>query len=329
MKKLLTLVLLIAFTTPLFAQDTYTIKVATLAPEGSMWMKVLNKLKAKLKKDTKGRLKLRVYAGGVLGDDKVVISKMRLGQVDAASLTGVGLGAILPEIRAMEIPFQIMTYKQYDCVLPKLKARFEKKLAEKGFVTLGWADQGFVYMMSRQKITKADDIKKTKPWVWEGDPLAAGVFRMFGINPVPLSLQDVFTSLQTDLIDTVYITPVAAIALQWNTKLKYIINQPIVDGLGALIITKKAFDKLPDDIKVFVKKDVRKYMRILGKYTRKFNTKSLKVLQKKGMTMLPSSADQAKIFKQNGMKAADKLVGTLFTKKFLERTRKIINECAR
>lgn len=327
MKKLLILALLFGLATPLYAQKT-VLKVATLAPEGSMWMKVLNKLKAKLKKDSNNRIKLRVYAGGVLGDDKVVISKMRLGQVDAASLTGVGLGSILPEIRVMEIPFQILTYRQYDCVLPQLQKRFEKKLKEKGFIVLGWADQGFVYMMSRQKITKADDIKKTKPWVWEGDPLAAGVFRIFGINPVPLSLQDVFTSLQTDLIDTVYITPVAAIALQWNTKLKYIINQPIVDGLGALVITKKAFDAMPEDLKSILVKDVSRYMKILGKYTRKFNTKSLKVLQKKGMKMLPSSAAQAKIFQQNGIKAAYKLVGTLFSKEFLEQTRKIINKCA-
>lgn len=328
MKRLLALVLLIAFATPLYAQKTYIIKVATLAPDGSMWMKIINRLKARLKRDSNNRLKLRVYAGGVLGDDKVVISKMRLGQIEAASLTGVGLGSILPEIRSMEIPFQIMSYKQYDCVLPKLKQRFEKELAARGFITLGWANQGFVYMMSRKKITKAADIKKTKPWVWEGDPLAAGVFRTFGINPVPLSLQDVFTSLQTDLIDTVYITPVAAIALQWNTKLKYIINQPIVDGLGALLITKKSFDALPEDLRTILAKDAGLYMKILGKYTRKFNTKALKTLQKKGMTMLPSSPEQAKIFKQNGMKAADKLVGTLFTKKFLDHTRKIINQCA-
>lgn len=328
MKKLASALLVFALALPLYAQQTYVIKVATLAPEGSMWMKVINKLKSRLKKDTNGRLKLRVYAGGVLGDDKVVLSKMRLGQVEAASLTGVGLGEILPEIRAMEIPFQILTYRQYDCVLPKLKSRFEKELADKGFIVLGWADQGFVYLMSRKKITKADDMKQTKPWVWEGDPLAAGVFKVFGINPVPLSLQDVFTSLQTGLIDTVYITPVAAIALQWYTKLKYIVNQPIVDGLNALVITKKAFDKLPADIQAVLKKDSSKYIQVLGKFTRKFNTRSLKVLQNKGLILLPSSAEQAKVFKQNGMKAANKLVGRLFTKAFLQQVRKIIDQCA-
>ena len=328
MKKLVAIALMLTLATPVFAQD-YVIKVAIQAPEGSLWMKVLNKLKKTLKKKSNGRLKLRIYAGGVLGDDKVVVSKMRLGQIQAAGLTGVGLGKLVPEIRVMEIPFQISNYKQYDCILPKMVPGFEAKLKEKGFAVLGWAGQGFVYIMSKQKIAKASDMKNTKPWVWEGDPLAAGVFKAFGINPIPLSLQDVFTSLQTGMIDTVYIIPLAAIALQWYTKLKYLVDYPIVNAIGAFVITQKTLDKLPEDLRTLLMKESKKYFRFLGKATRKYNKRSMKTLQKKGLIMLKASAEDQAMFKRKGREAASHLVGKLFSKSLMDQFFNLVEQCAK
>ena len=327
MKKIALVLIMLLISVSVWAQQTYTIKIATVAPEGSVWMKVMNKLKKALEKDSNGRIKLRFYPGGVLGDDKVVINKMKLGQVQAAGLTGVGLGSILPELRIMESPFMFTSYKQYDCVLNKLKGDFEKKLESKGFVVLGWADQGFVYLMSKKKIDTTEAVKKTKPWVWEADPVAKAAFEAFGIHPVPMALQDVFNGLQTGMIDTVYISPIAAIALQWYTKLKYIADVPIVDGLGAFVISKAYLDKMPDDLKKLLLNKTRKYLRVLVKVTRVYNTKSLKILQKKGLTLLKASDQQKKEFKQTGMKAAKSLIGKLYSADLFNRFTQILSQC--
>ena len=310
-----------------YAQETFVIKIATVAPEGSVWMKVMNKLKKTLERKSNGRIKLKFYPGGVLGDDKVVINKMKLGQVQAAGLTGVGLGSLVPEVRIMEAPFQFDSYRQYDCVLKKLRSRFEKALEDKGFVVLGWADQGFVYLMSKKKIDSAQAMKGTTPWVWEADPLAKAAFKAFGINPVPMALQDVFNGLQTGMIDTVYISPIAAIALQWYTKVKYIADVPIVDGLGAFVISKAYLDKMPQDLRDLLLKKTRKYLRVLVKITRKTNDKSLRVLQKRGLTLLEPTAQQKQAFRKTGLKAARSLIGKLYPKALFDEFTGLLDQC--
>lgn len=307
--------------------DTYVMKVATVAPEGSVWLKVMRKMAEEVKKATSGRLEIKFFAGGVLGDDKVVLDKMRFGQVQAAGLTGVGLGELVPEVRLMELPFQFTSYKQVDCVLEDLYPDFAKKFEEKGFVLLGWADQGFVYVFSKNRIQGTADMKGAKPWVWEADVLAKAVFKAIGLSPVPLSLQDVFTSLQTGLIDTVYISPVAAIALQWYTKVSYMVDLPIADGSGAIVVSKSFFDSLPQDIQEVLRTTVPKYAKKLSEATRTLNDKSIQVLAEKGVTVIKPDASQVSGFRDKGLEAARSLVGTLYQAPMLDRVLRRLQSC--
>ncbi len=309
------------------AEEPVVLKVATVAPEGSVWLKVMRKMAEELKKETGGRLELKFFAGGVLGDDKVVLDKMRFGQVHAAGLTGVGLGELVPEVRVMELPFQYTSYKQVDCVLEAFLEEFAKKFEEKGFVLLGWSDQGFVYVFSKNRIQSPSDMKGAKPWVWEADVLAKAVFRTLGLSPVPLALQDVFTSLQTGLVDTVYISPVAAIALQWYTKVAYMVDMPIADGSGAIVISKAAFDRLPPDIQALLRERVPKYAKKLSQATRQLNDKSIQVLAEKGITILKPDGAQVSGFQAKGLEAARSLVGQLYPEALLDRVLKRIQQC--
>ena len=307
--------------------EKFVVKTATIAPEGSVWLKVMRKMAKELKIATDGNVKTKFFAGGVLGDDKVVLEKMKFGQVQAAGLIGVGLGELVSEVRLLELPFQFTSYKQTDCVLDALSDEFKKKFEEKGFVLLGWADQGFVYVFSNKEIRSADDMKGTKPWVLESDPMAKLLFEKLGLNPVPLALPDVFTSLQTGLIDTIYISPVAAIALQWYTKVKYMIDMPIVDGTGAILVTKKFFDTLPPDYQATVIKLTDKYLKKLSKVTRKLNNKSIKVLVDKGIEIIKPDQRQIAKFQKMGLEAAHGLVGKLYDKPALDRVLKLIERC--
>lgn len=309
-----------------FAQEI-VIKAATVAPEGSVWMKVMNKMNEDIKKESGGRLSFKFFSGGVLGDDKTVLDKMKYGQVQAAGFTGVGLGYILPEVRVMELPFHFSTYKQLDCTLSAFSDEFAKKFEEKGFILLGWADQGFVYLFSKKNISSANDMKTTKPWVWESDPLAKAVFTAFGLNPVPLSLQDVFTSLQTGLVDTVYISPVAAIALQWYTKVETMVDLPIVDGIGAFLMSKEAFDKLPEDLKKLLKEKSASYLKKLSTATRQSNDASIKILKEKGIRVVSPNENEISEFRKKGEQAARSLVGKLYSSELLEGVKAKASQC--
>ncbi len=309
------------------ADDPVVLKVATVAPEGSVWLKVMRRMAGEIKKETGGRLEVKFFAGGVLGDDKVVLDKMRFGQVHAAGLTGVGLGELVPEVRVMELPFQYTSYKQVDCVLDAFRDEFARKFEEKGFVLLGWSDQGFVYVFSKNRIQSPTDMKGAKPWVWEADVLAKAVFKALGLNPVPLALQDVFTSLQTGLVDTVYISPVAAIALQWYTKVSFMVDMPIADGSGAIVIAKAAFDRLPADLQAILRDKVPKYAKKLSQATRQLNDRSVQVLTEKGLTVLKPDPAQVAGFQARGVEAARSLVGQLYPAALLDRVLKRIQQC--
>lgn len=321
----LALAFLLALPSAVRAQETFLLKVATVAPEGSVWLKVMRQMAKDIEKESGGTIQFRFFAGGVLGDDKTVLEKMKYGQVQAAGLTGVGLGEVLPETRVMELPFHFRTYKQVDCVLNELQPDFEKKFMDAGYVMLGWSDQGFVYLMSRKEIRKAEDMSGTKPWVWDVDPLAKAIFQAFKLNGVPLALQDVFASLQSGLIDTVYISPVAGIALQWYTKVNTMVNLPITDGAGAILLSKSVWDKMSPAQQTLLKTKVGEYTRKLNVATRKLNDKSIDVLREKGLTIVTPDEAQVAAFRVKGKEAANLLVGKLFSKALLDRVQGLLD----
>ena len=306
--------------------EDYVLSVATVAPEGSLWMKEMHKLDEKVREKTDGHVRFKFYPGAVAGDDKTVIEKIKGGQFQGAGLTGVGLGEIVPEFRVMEIPFTFRTYDEVDYVLRKLSKWFKKKFEEQGYKILGWTDQGFVYMMSQKEIKGFDDMKNAKPWVWDVDPLGHAAFKAFGINPIPLSLENVTTSLDSGMIDTIYISPVAAIALQWYRKVQYVIDFPITDGGGAIVLSKAYFDKMPREYQVVLETLSAKYLRALSLKTRKDNDKAYAKLTQKGLKVLTPSADDVKRFESAGKQAADSLVGKLYSKKLLDKVRNLIDE---
>jgi TRAP-type C4-dicarboxylate transport system substrate-binding protein len=298
--------------------EDFIIKFATLAPEGSTWLNVMNKLNNDIQKSTDGKLKFRIYSGGVFGDEKDVLKKVRFGQVHCAGFTGNGLGEILPEIRILELPYLFLNYNEIDYVSEKFYDRFARLFEERGFVLLGWTEVGFVYVFTNSPIKTIDDVRKLKRmWVWEGDPLAEETFKSFGVNPIPLPFTDFLTSLQTGLIDGVYTSPYAAIALQWFTKTKYMMVTPMTDASGALLIDKKFFNKLSPDFQNILKEKCRSYMKELVNLSRNDNEKSIETLKKNGIQVVELSENAKKEFEKIGVEVRNKLTGKLYSKEFL------------
>ena len=223
----------------------YIIKFASIAPEGSTWINTLREYDKAIRQESNGRMGFKIYAAGAQGEDKDVIKKIRLGQIQSAGFTGVGLGEIAPKVRILDSPFLFQNYDEVDHVYRTFEGEFEQAFRENGFILLGWAEVGFVYVFSNTPVRTLSDMSGVKMWMWEGDVIAEATFKAFKINPIPLSVVDVLTSLQTGLINGAYISPYAAIALQWNTRVKYMMSVPLADACGAVVVAKKTFDALP------------------------------------------------------------------------------------
>jgi TRAP-type C4-dicarboxylate transport system substrate-binding protein len=179
------------------------IKFATLAPDGSTWMKAMKLFTDEASAKTAGRVKFKIYAGGVSGDEKDVVRKIRLGQLQAGGFTGVGIGEIAPEARLLDTPFLFKNSKEIDYVYKTMDGDFRKIFESRGYVLLGWAEVGIVNVFSNSPITKPEDMRNVKIWLWEGDPIAEAMFAALKVRPIPLSVTDVMTSLQTGMINSV------------------------------------------------------------------------------------------------------------------------------
>jgi TRAP-type C4-dicarboxylate transport system substrate-binding protein len=300
-----------------------SIKFATLAPDGSPWMTVMKAMSQELETKTEGRLKFRFYAGGVSGDEKDVIRKIKVGELQAGGFTGVGLGIIAPEVRVLDAPWLFKTQKEIDYIHKKFDARFSAALEKGGFELLGFVDLGFVQIYSQNPVNGPDDIKKAKMWMWEGDPIAQAVFSAIGASPIPLSEVDVMSSLETGLINGVYGTPLAVVVLEWFTRLKYISTVPIAYASGAVLISKKTFDALtPADQKI-LKETSASHLAQLSRLTIKQNGESMKSLQNQGLILSAQpSAEIMKSYADIGEKARRSLVGSLYPAELLDQVEK-------
>lgn len=330
MKRVVATFLAISLWVASSAAQQFTIKFATVVPEGSTWLKVMHEYDETVRKESGGRLGFRIYAGGVLGDERDALRKMRLGQIQSAGFTGVGLGEILPEVRILDAPLLFRSYDEVDYVTERFADRFSKGFEKKGYVPLGWSESGFVYVFTKKKVQTLDDMRGVKMWMWEGDPVSKATFKAFGIVPIPLSIVDVNTSLQTGLIDGVYVSPLGALALQWWTRVKYMFDLPLADAAGAILITKKMFDRLPGDLQEILIRNGRKYTRILTEKTRVENQKARRVLQKNGIVIVspPDTASVAELY-ETGRKARRMLVGKLYSKELLEAVEQAVAEFRR
>ncbi len=309
--------------------DSYSIKLirfATLAPEGSTWMETMRALDAEIREASGGEVGFKLYPNMAMGDEKDVILKIKLGQVNAAGFTGLGLGEILSEVRILELPYIFSNEDEIDYTLNELDEYYQKAFEEKGFYLLGWADVGWVYFLANEPVAEPKLLKGLNVWTWQGDPLAEAFFKELKKTPIPLPVTDVHLSIQTGMIDAVYCSPLAALVLQWFTKLSYISDIPFTYAVGAVLVDKKTLDNMEPRYKEIVIDRSRVRLRELVLKSRKDNRDAYQELIKQGMQVVPSNRSQRTELRRLGTSVQDRLVGTLYTQDFLERIRKLLKD---
>lgn len=299
-------------------QPAHVLKIATVAPEGSTWMQVMRQIDTEVRRETNNQVGFKIYAGGVQGDELVVLRKVRSGQLQGGGLTGQGLGQIAPAVRVMEVPFLFSDYAQIDHVREKMGSRFEAILHDAGYTVLGWADVGFVYLFSKQPIATQADLKSAKMWLWEGDPLAEAFFRAAGVVPVPLAITDVLTSLQTRLIDAVYASPLACVATQWFTRVSSYTDLPVTFATGAVVVSNTAFEAIPAAERDKVLAVCDKKFRELREQARRQDAEALLEIQKSGVKKITPVAAEVQRFTAIGKSVWPQQAGKLYPQELLD-----------
>jgi len=312
-----------SFSSTAWAGST-TIKVALVTPDGSTWTETLRDMSREVKKQTGGEVNFKIYAGGVSGDELDVLRKMRANRVHAAGFSGVGLGVVLPEVRILEAPLLFNTYHEVDHVKEALFDEFSSAFEKKGFILLGFAEAGFVYFFSSQPLNQPDAIRSVKMWTWKGDPVAETFLKTFDITTYPLHLADVNTGLETGMIDSFYAPPLAAIAFQWYTRVKYMLDYPMVNSTGALLMNRRIFERLTPDQQQILRTTVKAYAKKLVDLTRKENAEALGVLSTAGIQAVAPGEDQITMFRSNAQKTYQKNIPDLYSQDLFDRVSGIL-----
>jgi TRAP-type C4-dicarboxylate transport system substrate-binding protein len=241
MKKVILLVAALIISAP---ATSATLKIATITPEGSQWMTDMRASAAEIKERTDGRVKIKYYGGGVMGNDSKVLSRIRIGSLQGGALTPVALASQYPNLNVYGLPMVFDSEEEAAFARSKLDAKLSEGLEEAGYVNFGFAAGGFAVLMSNTPIETLADLKGKKVWVPEGDRVSYASMEAMSLSPVTLPLTDVLTGLQTGLIDIVGMSPIGALVLQWHTKIKYMTELPLIYTLGFMAIDKRAFYKI-------------------------------------------------------------------------------------
>ena len=266
-----------------WAQAATTLKIATLSPPGSAWMVAMEDAAARVAEATEGRVALRFYPGGVMGDDTAVMRKIRFGQLQGAALTTGALQSDYTDVQLYNLPMLFRDFAEVDALRAQFDDRLLAGLEEAGWVSFGFAEVGFAYAMSKLPAMTVEEARKLKVWSPTDDRGAEASLRGFGISPVTLGIADVLPGLQTQLINAIAAPPVAVIALQWFTQLNHLLELPFMYVYGTLAIQKKAFDRLSPGDQAQLRSIVAEALAAIGAQNRADHEQALAALQAQGL----------------------------------------------
>ncbi|MCP3870656.1 MAG: C4-dicarboxylate ABC transporter [Gammaproteobacteria bacterium] len=284
-----------------------TLKIATLLPDGTSWMKAMRAGAKEIEQRTAGRLKLRIYPGGVMGNDKSVLRKIRIGQLHGGVLSTSSFADIYGDIQVYSLPFLFRNFEEVDYVRKRMDPLLIDGLSKAGYVSFGLSEGGFVYLMSQYPINRVNDLRKRKVWAPEGDKISLISFKSMGVTPIQLPITDVLTGLQTGLIDTIGASPVAAIALQWHTRIKYVTDQPILYLYGTLVITKKSLARLSRSDRSILNEVLTETFQQINRDTRKDNGGARAALASQGIKFVHPTPEDMENWRSHVRGAIEKI----------------------
>jgi TRAP-type transport system periplasmic protein len=303
--------LILSLTVPAIA-GPMRLKLATMAPEGSIWMQALDAAKEEINAASDGALKVKFYPGGIMGAEKDVLFKIKTGQLQGGGFMGYAIGRICPDARALMFPMVFMNYEEVDQVLELMRPTLEASARQNGYEAVGWTEVGFAYAYGMKPVSSLDTLRKTKVWGPDSQMLME-LFKAGSIATIPANITDVLTSLQTGSLETVFGPPTAAVAVQWHTKVKSYNTLRLTYSIGGVFISSVAWNKLTPEQQTIVKEAFDKHCRLLTPKVRKSDIEALEYMQSQGVEAITASSEALADFQRIAGEALGAVKGTVFS----------------
>jgi TRAP-type C4-dicarboxylate transport system substrate-binding protein len=304
---------------PVGAQEAITLRIATLAPRGSSWMRVFDAWNNTLRQRTNNRLQLRVYAGGSQGDERDVVRKIRIGQLDGAALTSTGLSLIVRPVLVLQAPGVVDNYQQLDRARTAMNTEFSQQFEANGVKLLGWGDVGEGRIFSNRPILHPNDLRAVRPWVWRDDSMFGEFLSVIGANGVRLGVPEVLPALSTGQIDTFVASATAASALQWTTRVTHVTQQANSILVGATVLSTSKFDSLPPDLQTaLLESSAQAHTTLVTRIRRDDGRYYTALTTRHGLTAVDLSANQSE-WTDVARQTRERLAGRLYPRELMER----------
>jgi len=284
------------------------LKIATLAPEGAYEITQMRAAAKEILTRTQGRVKFKFFTGGVMGNDQGVLRKIRINQLQGGAVSTGSLSEYYPDNQIYSLPLLFNSFDEVDYVRKRMDPVLIKGFEKSGFIVFGIAEGGFAFIMSNSPVLSINDLQKQKVWIPDNDKAALEAVNAFKVRPIPLSVADVRTGLQTGLLDTVAIPPAYAILLHWHTQIKYITQLPLLYTTGVLAVSKRAFNKIDTPDRQTVKQIMGRAFVRIDNHNRKQNAEAIIVLKDMGMQFVNPDPRSMLEWKEKAMEVPERLV---------------------
>ncbi|TGL90747.1 C4-dicarboxylate ABC transporter substrate-binding protein [Leptospira congkakensis] len=294
----------------LFAQTT--VKLATVAPEGSPWANELAKIKKKIESESQGQIKFKIYPGGQMGGENEILQQVIRGKLQGAGLTAGALANTVKELNVLEIPYLFNSYAQADCVLDDhLQEDFRKLFEAKGLIFVTWAENGYRSIGTKSAPVKTpEDLKGVKIRIQES-PVHIAYWKQLGVSGIPIAIPEVLPSLQTGVVEGFDNTPLFTLAAEWQTAIKYFTLTRHIYQPAAILYSKKFWDTLNDDQKKTLMGEGNKLAPGARQAVRSIEKNMIATLKKADVVVYePSSSDLAG-FKSAAAAVSGQVVGKI------------------
>lgn len=311
-------------------------KVATLAPDGTVWMKTMRMASAHVEKASGGAYRAKFYTGGVMGDEPDVVRKMKLGQLQGSGVSLTGVRLTCPEFQVLEMPFlfggpdlqDAQAYAEAEHLLLALYNEFDQYAQKNGYRIIALGSAGLAHICSNKPLDNLlRDFPQQKVWQWEGETVMKAISESLGVPTISLPLPDTLTALQTGMINAFYGTPIHVLAFQWNKYIQYIYEPAIFYTPSYVVTTEKAWEGLPQQIRdLFFDEESMRIKRESLRWIHEDDQKSLEILRGQGVKVVRIPPDQLAEIQARTRKVWTRLSGDIFPAALLEKVEGILRE---
>jgi TRAP-type C4-dicarboxylate transport system substrate-binding protein len=303
-----------------------TIKVGSIAPDGSPWDRALKKIASEWKAISGGTIDMKIYPGGIVGNEPDMIRKIRIGQLQAATFTGMGMSYISPDVFSLSLPFLVLNDNELDFLMKKVTPGFEKLIEKKGFVVVVWMKAGWVNFFSVKPVVYPRDLKPMKLSVAENDAELLQAWRVNGYNAIPLATNDLMTALQNGMVEAFYAPPLVAASFQWFGIAQHMCGIRIAPLIGGFTLSKKTWEEIPPSLRPKLVKSAKQIVDNLYLETIMLEKSAIDTMKKHGLKIHEVPPDAAKLWLKEASNAYDVYVGKTFSREFLEKLKGYLKE---